>query len=478
MAVDGRPYDVAFLLKGLLGLLAIAAFMFITNGAGFLVMFPLLLVAIMARKPELLFYILISTITLTMSNPMLVPKGIVFSFAQRALLLVLSGLVAVRLFGRHKSQHITPFFSLFAYLAYMVIPSATGWNPTISYLKLLLFTMVLIAYLGVANAVITAPQVDSRKIRSIFLIMACYFIFGSLILLPFPELGQLRWEQAQESLARGNLRPSLFMGVSIHSQALGPLVATLAVMLFVDLVFSIRKLDRFYITLLVCAPILIVRTSSRTAMGAFLVGFLFVLYRVIKARGLHVNWKSKIIGIVVTTSVVTAVLILAVPQVRARAIGFALKYNQSPNDSVNITLEEMTATRSVAWDRALQNFYRRPMIGNGFQVSEEFVGWNPELTTMTAPVEKGTWVTAVLEEGGTIGIVLFLFFVLSVFVSLARLRCYQGLIGFFMLILTNFGELTIFSMTALGGLLWGLCIIGIVLDAQRIRGDQLRRVTF
>lgn len=463
-------YDLKYFYRCLLGLLAVIAIMFPTSGNGFIVMFVVLFMCLSRKNNELLFCVLVMIITITMSNGNIVRKGGGFAMEQRLLTLTLAGIMVVRIAGAEKSRLLTPFLGLLGYVFYMIIPSCFGWNPTISLLKIFLFLMVYAAYFGVANSVVTCSRVDTRKIRSVFLVMATYFIFGSMLILPFPAISQLSWEQMEAAIRAGQNVTSLFTGMTFHSQALGPLCATIGAMLFADLVFSIRKPDKLYIAMLVCVPFLIWKTSSRTALGSFAAGIAFAMFFMMRARGLRSTWKSKVLSAFMMIVIGASMAVMVVPSVRGKMVDFALKTGD--NAGREVTFESVTASRRGKWDVAMYNFKQSPLFGNGFQVDEDMQDVEFGLTTMSAPVEKGVWISAILEEGGVVGFGIFCVFVISIFMALAKHKCYQGLVGFFMLIVTNFGEFTMFSMTSTGGLLWAIVFIGVVLDVQRIRDGK------
>ena len=128
-------------------------------------------------------------------------------------------------------------------------------------------------------------------------------------------------------------------------------------------------------------------------------------------------------------------------------------------------------------DNAIANFKESPWIGNGFQVSEDFdhreiVSWKQVLS---APIEKGVWVTAVLEEGGVFGMVLFVTFILTAIFGLLSKRAVIGASALFIFVVSNLGEFTFFSMSYTGGLMWAMVFTGIALDAQRLKEDRFRR---
>lgn len=125
-------------------------------------------------------------------------------------------------------------------------------------------------------------------------------------------------------------------------------------------------------------------------------------------------------------------------------------------------------------DSAMDNFAESPMIGNGFQVIKgmeamDIQSWGQ---LMSAPVEKGVWVTAILEEGGLIGMILFVVFLVVSFYGLLSRRAFIGACALFVLLVSNFGEFTIFSMSSTGGVGWAAVFTGLALDAARLRQER------
>jgi len=470
-----QEYDKKYLLQCLLGLFGMAGLMWVIGEWGFAVMIPIFAASIASRKPENLLFALMLMIALTMGNGNIMPKRGTFMVLQRSMTLILSVVMFARVMGQRHSPLLKPLLSLLFYWVFMFVPSAKGWCPIISYMKLAFFIGVFCAYYGVTNGVANNPHADGRKVRSVFLAFATFFILGSMVLMPFPGLSMMNAEMVQEALSRGVEFTSLYCGITLHSQMLGPIIAALGVFLFADLLIGVRRSDKLYLLLLLCTPVLIWKTSSRTAMGAFIVGICFVMYCFLKMKGVRMAWKSRVTSMMLMLVAFFSIGVLCVPAMQKSAMSFALKFNKDEERAV--TFEEVTKTRQGTWDSAIANFKKSPAIGNGFQVSEEFAGRqidNP-LKVLSAPVEKGTWVSAILEEGGVFGMILFLVFVCKVYFSLSRQRAYVGLTAFFMLLVINLGEFTIFSMTATGGLLWALVFVGLTMDAKRLQSEPFGR---
>ena len=459
-------YDKKAFYKYTIGLFAIMAALYASKGVAFCVLGPILLMLGM-RNPITLLYYLMMAIAMMMCNSHIVPKTLPFALTQRALMFVVAFSLTTQIFGRRKSSLVTPLWGIMVYLVYMILPSVMGWNLTISGLKLILFTAVFCAYFGVANRIILNPGVRGSQVRSVFLAFCSFFIFGSMALIPFPGISLMNpYDLTAAQLAE---IVSLYMGMTLHSQALGPVVTILAVALFADLVFSVRRFDKLYVLLLLCAPVLVYKTSSRTAMGGLFVGLAFVVFVLMQARGVSRVWRSRIVGIGAAVVFLGLLAAAFTPSVRQHVVQFLIKFDKNAQSS-DVTFENVTSTRTGRVQESLWGFRQSPAIGNGFQVSYEYKGQRlPVSKLLSAPVEKGVWVTAVLEEGGVIGLIIFGGFVLAAASLLWKRQAYTTLCTFVTMLVLNLGEMTVFSMSSVGGLTWAVVFIGAMLDGHRLK---------
>lgn len=467
-------YDKRLLMQGLFGMALLCLAMKVTGGAGFLLIFPLVLMGFSKNKTGLLFWCLLATTVLTMTNPNIAPKGSIFSIANRVIYLLVGGIMVLQVVGQRASKLMTPLLALLPYVAYMAIVSSVGWQPIISYLKLTLFTIVFFAFYSVGNAATARVNLGVAQLRSIFLCFAVFLIVGSVCLIPFPGIATL---SADFYISRGLPLPegSLFMGITLQSQALGPMTAVVSVMLLADLLFSIKKWDKLYVLLLALSPILIYKTGSRTAMGTYVAGLFFVTLLFMHARGIGAKWKGKALSALFLIGLLGGVALMATPSMRESAVQFIFKSRGAEVAKESKTFEKMVSSRQGLIDRAVENFHESPWIGNGFQVSVEqkdmrIDSWKQLLS---APIEKGVWVVAVLEEGGVFGMVLFCLFLLIAFYCLLTRQAFIGAAVLFVFIVSNLGEFTFFSMSYMGGLFWAMVFLGIAMDAVRIRQSQM-----
>ena len=469
-------YDKALLMRGLLGLLLLCVAMKVTGGAGFLLIFPFVILGFSKNKSGLLFWCLLATTVLTMTNPNIAPKDGTFSIANRALYLLVGGVMTLQMVGQRTSKLLTPLLAILPYIAYMAMVSSVGWQPIISYLKLTLFTIVFFAIYSVGNAATTQSSLGAAQLRSIFLCFATFLIVGSVCLIPFPAIATM---SADFYLQRGLPLPegSLFMGITLHSQSLGPIVAIVSVVLLADLLFSVKKWDPLYLFLLILSPILIYKTGSRTAMGTYVAGIFFTTFIFMCAHGIGARWKNKALSALVLIGLCGGLAFMATPSLRESAVQFIFKSRGTEIAKESQTFERMVSSRQFLVDQAIANFKESPWIGNGFQVSSvqrdlKVTSWKQLLS---APIEKGVWVTAVLEEGGLFGMLLFCLFLLIAFYSLLTRHAFIGVSIFFVFFVSNLGEFTFFSMSAGGGIYWSMIFMGLAMDVARLRQDKFNR---
>ena len=467
-------YDKRLLMQGLFGLALLCLAMKVTGGAGFLLIFPLVLMGFSKNKTGLLFWCILATTVLTMTNPNIAPKGSVFSIANRLVYLLVGGIMVLQVVGQRASKLMTPLLALLPYLAYMAMVSYSGWQPIIIYLKLTLFTIVFFAFYSVGNAATARANLGVAQLRSIFLCFAVFLIVGSVCLIPFPAIATL---SADFYIMQGLPIPegSLFMGITLQSQALGPMTAVVSVMLLADLLFSVKKWDKLYLLLLLLSPLLIYKTGSRTAMGTYAAGLFFVTLTFMHAHGVGAKWKGKALSALFLIGMLGGIAFMATPSMRESAVQFIFKTRGAEVAKESKTFENLVSSRQFLMDRAIKNFHESPWIGNGFQVSEmqkdmRIDSWKQLLS---APIEKGVWVVAVLEESGVFGMVLFGLFLLIAFYCLLTRQAFIGAAVLFVFIVSNFGEFTFFSMSADGGLFWAMVFLGVAMDAVRIRQSQM-----
>lgn len=460
--------------KGILKWLGIAVLMLVALKFSFGYAAPIMsvaaVVALIRRRPvEVLFWILFMTMT-SVGNRAVFSTRFITVFFVRLTLMGFVVLVFDKIVTPRGSLLHRPFWGIFLYLAWEAVVSIQGYDQIVSHLKLILFVCVFLALYGVANGVNFVKSVKEEKLRAAILAIVALMVLGSVALIPFPGIGMMAPnEELLQKMVAGEVT-SLFQGMCSHSQALGPLMGVIGTFIFADLVFSVKKWDPLYLLLLLSCPVLIYKTSSRTGMGTFVAGVLMVAFMLVQARGLGARWKGKIISSVLVFLVVCTIVAMAIPNLRAKIIRFALKQHQADKSAV-VSVQNVFSSRQRLIDISLYNFRQKPITGNGFQVSEEmrYTSRPTLLSYFSAPIEKGVWMYAVLEEGGVIGFALFVGWLIVLFPVLYARKAYVMAATFFAFMVSNVGEFCLFSMTYMGGFYWMLVFAAGSLDWKRRR---------
>lgn len=464
---DEEFYSRKLIIKYLWVFVLISFAMKFTSGIAFAVIIPIALVALFRRDALLLFYVILLSTTSLVANGWLVPKGLVYAILQRGVMVLVGCITLLQVFGQRQSRYLKPLLGLTFYLVYILIVSQTGYSPIISSLKWFLFTITFFAYYSCATSVANSRGFEVYKLRSMMLAIAIFFIVGSLLVLPFPSIGMMNPESAEEMITL----VSLFKGMTNHSQELGPVVTFLGLFLAADWIFTLQKRNALYLVLLLIVPFLIYKTSSRTAMGAFIVGLFFLYHCVSISREVKRSWKGVVISAFLAITTLGVVFALVFPSVRQGASKFIIKYRESPDE---IRAEEVFSTREGKWNEALYGWRQSPYLGNGFQVVESMEGFKSSdiKDYLTAPVEKSTWIYAILEEGGVFGMSIFVIFIITTYMAMMRRKAYIGAVLFITMLTLNLGEFTIFAMSGSGGFMWAILMTGLVFDEARNKSRQ------
>ena len=474
-------YDLKALKKYLLILVSFTGLSYVSKGYAFVAL-PIFVLWAVSKGllVDLLFWVMVLSFT-GVSNPYLFPKTTFTFVIARLLLFAVAGILMLRVVGRRNARIVSPFVGIFIYIAWEAIVSIQGFGPIVSYLKILLFVPIYLALYTVANEVTASTRVNAKAVRSAILAIVVFIVFGSLALWPFPGISQLMARTTEDiakiaqMVAEGD---SLFMGITNHSQALGPMLGVMLTLVFGDLVFSFKRWEVLYVATLVVGAFLIVKTSSRTAMGTFIAGIAMMVWLFALARSTNARWKAKVMSGIFLLGLVGGVAVLFIPSIRDRAMSFALKFN--PNSAQiemgELTFANVTSSRQGLVDAAMANFKKKPFTGNGFQVSEEMQYQNRSgfLDYMSAPIEKGVWPTAVLEEGGVPGLLFFAGFLICCFCILVKRHAYIGAGTLWVFTVVNLGEFSFFSMSYTGGFQWALVFAAVILDGQRMKNVGLQ----
>ena len=470
-----KIFDGKYLFKTLSVIGLIMLLCMVTDGAAIAIAIPFSIIAWFRKKYESLIFWILLLMTSIIINSYFMPKGPIYGYAQRGALVLLGCIGVAQFTSSKRNAIIGTMLGMLVYILYMVIPSIGGYYPIVSYLKIALFIFIYLALSGTTNSALMSQRLDITKVRSVYLAFGIVIILGSMMVLPFPDIGQLKAEEYEDLLLSGAQVVSLFKGMTYHSQTLGPVVVMLSSLIMADVLFGIRKFNWLYVLLLICAPYLIYTTSSRTAMGAYIFVNAILFFMFVRTRNIRALWRRTVYMLVFVVGFMGLVLVMFSTSVQDGIARFVLKYDSSATLS-DVSFEQATATRQGLIDVALDDFKRKPLLGNGFQVDERLLRMmgNASGLPLSAPVEKGFWITAVLQEGGVIGFIIYLSFLVSVSLKMRRGGYKCALALFLLLHILNFGEFTMFSMSGNGGFLWTMVFMGLIIDGFRRREESQR----
>lgn len=441
-----------------------------TRGFGFAIVIPFTLMALFQNRVEkLLFWIMLANM-LVVTNDFFAPKNFVFAAGYRALLTGV-GLYGILLFFSVKSSKLVlPLLGIFAYLFYMILPSLQGWAPMVAILKLIMFGSTYMALAFISTKAQASSSLNIRNIRSFMLAFCIVYIVGSVLVYPVPSISMMN---AEEMLKSGGTATSLYKGMTNHSQTLGMFVCCWTAFLLGDWFLNVQKKDKLYLGLILCGVFLILKTSSRTAMGSLLVAVAFLSYSMIQARGINSRWKSKVVSTLTMLFILAAAAVIAIPSARDAVAKKAMKWDKD-GDAKSFSVEQAVSSRQGLVDYSLYLWRLKPTIGWGFQVSPE-VGEKEKKSgglLLSAPIEKGVWITAMLEEGGVFGEIIYVTYMLLAFFALLVNRAYLGATVFMLIHVSNMGEFTMFSMSGVGCVWYSVLFTSLVFDALRLRGGM------
>jgi hypothetical protein len=270
-------------------------------------------------------------------------------------------------------------------------------------------------------------------------------LFGGLVVLVLASL-------PLAFTATGYLRNgSGFQGVLSHPQAFGPTVAFLAGWLAGRLFGSARPRWRDAALLGSCL-VLVVMSEARTAGLALVLGVVTAVLVSSSLSGIPVrkllpglaNRRLHGLALMAVLGVV-----LAAPVLTDRLSSYFTKRSDSSN-----LLEAAEASRGGLVERMMNNIEKHPLTGIGFGIASDpstmQVDRDPVLGLPTgAVIEKGVLPVAVTEELGILGALLVLAWVWM----LVRRGARSGVVALSVLgivLLTNFGESTLFSPGGVG----------------------------
>ena len=405
-------------------------------------------------------------------NPNILPKnGFMFSLGLRFGPLIIGLALVMRSMTITRKQAL-PLGVMLAYLVVAVVSSIDGWSPMVSYLKLINFTVFFFGiWLGSKGLQLDEDGVST--LRATLLAIATFLIAGSAALWPFPGISTLnslkmigevedvvlRNEILREMIDSGGM--TLFCGVTAQSQALSPLLACAFAWVVCDLLFVEGRFRWPHIALLILALPLLYLTRSRVALLGLVVTLVIVYFYLPRKIQLGNKMKQWLRHILLIGGLMLIALVV-VAEMKDNAISRWVRKTEGVKADQRSLSEAFTASRQGLVDMCMDDFYRNPLFGMGFQVAEytaQSAAMNDGLI-LSSPIEKGVIPIMILGETGIVGVVVFAIFLLSFYLGCTKRHLYLSVMMMAVLLSLNLGEATFFSPGGLGGPQWLLCVVG------------------
>lgn len=376
----------------------------------------------------------------------------------------IAGLMSAR---RGKSSCAPALGLLFAYAAYMVIPSSFGWFPLISYLKIVAFICMLVSLALLCRGLAITAE-DVLWTRSGAMAVCAFIVWGSIAAWFFPAVGysmQINklavWQRyvTGSDIASGAVGGvSLFSGVLMHSQVLSTILVAVFAWLVCDMFFAERRIGWFHSLIIAPVPVLIYMTRSRTGLFAFAITSLFILIYSLR----HALVPRRVKSAVALSSFVVVLLMCAYVGVQQARNGLLEKWLLKSSGEGDLTVENVASSRMGKIDENMYDFHQNPLIGKGFQTSEDhrYLYQVGAISIFSAPVEKSVTPLMVLGEGGVVGGLIFIAFLICFVRHAIKNKNMSTLSLFVAFFLVNLGEASIFSPSGQGGVLWALVLLG------------------
>ncbi len=403
-------------------------------------------------------------------NRYIVPKPILVVLILRAgPLLIALTIIGCNQLKRHEKL---PLDLLLLYLSSQIVSSIFGLVPLVSFLKLFQF-FVFFFGLWFGSSTLKNQSEELYKLRTFFLSFILVLLIGSILAYPFPEISysttlreaiyegsEYARQQYNLMLRSGGLM--LFSGITDHSQTLGPFLSIMIVYVLSDMVFVIREIKWFHITMTIIMIIMLFMTRARAGLFAICVSGIFFGIYLFKKVYIPSKLKNRL-HVAMVLSGILILLVGIIGEIRYQTLSKLIRKTNDIESDYRSMNEAITQTRMSTIENCLNEFRQNWLMGIGFQVSAQ-VKYRYEHSSsgliLSAPVEKGLLPLMVLGEGGIIGAILFYIFIVGFIISCIKEKYFVSLFLFVDFFCTNIGEATFFSPGGPGGMMWTIFVLG------------------
>ena len=435
---------------------------------------------------SLVFFVLIPFFAVL--NPMLVGNGTpLYGYSLRFGSLFIGVILAIHGASR-QGQHRLPLIGIIPFLMVAAISSADGWAPQVSYMKLINFIVFLFGlWYGTQN--LDQRPKDVLLLRSTFLALSCFVIFGSVVTIAVPSVGyamNLRHamleggaEYAADVLRemRAADAVTLFCGVTNHSQTLGVYAPIIVAYTLSDMLFLERRFRWLHVSVAVLALPLCYMTRSRVGLLSMMAALFFVGFYAAHRIPLPTAVKHRLNN-AVWAGMGMVLLVVVVAQLTSGTMSKWLRKTGDTEGDNRSLGEAVTSSRMGLIEQSMSEFRRRPLLGMGFQVAEytPIMVAHQKGLVLSAPIEKGVTPVMVLGETGIIGEFFFLVFLGTFYSVCARRKYYVTISLFSVFFVANLAEATMFSPGGDGGFQWIISVVGgFTIDTYLLYRRQMER---
>jgi hypothetical protein len=249
-----------------------------------------------------------------------------------------------------------------------------------------------------------------------------------------------------------------FQGILSHPQAYGLYLAPITAWLTGTFLLSKHRNDFLLWTIILLAWGELFLTRSRTAVLAVLLGLTITAIASLLTRP---DWWAKVRkAILRPASIFFLFALITATAMKASTVQEAMLDFIYKGTQEEFTMNEaFYGSRGNLIEKSWINFQDNPLTGIGFGVPSYYellvVEYDPVLgIPVGAPTEKGFIVTALLEEVGLLGFMVFLCLFFALARAVLRKTAMSSAWLFFTCVFINFGEMALFSMGGMGLYLW------------------------
>lgn len=262
-----------------------------------------------------------------------------------------------------------------------------------------------------------------------------------------------------------------FQGILSHPQAFGMTAAGLCAIFMAQIARQNRATLLSVIMIVICISLTIF-SGSRTSLFSLIFSIIILLLlfplRTIKTLNSVSHFSiNKLFLVIVFFFILFACLILSDISITNFIIRFI---NKADDLTLNNIVINYQISRSILYEPMIANIFENFFTGIGFGIASDPLNMNIKYfkdIPVSAPIEKGNLLLAILEEVGLYGFILFMIWILILF-RLVIANSSSDLIVLLTFLLFNLGEAGLFSPKGYG-MLYLIVITSVITKPQLIK---------